>query len=181
MTDEKLADLIRTDPNNGMSLVIRRFSGLVFSIVSGIMADVADSSEIEDCVADVFLRFRTSVDGFRPEASLKTYLCVIARNAALNCVRNKRTTVPLDEDFVVGIAVCPDVSDEIAEKETVRKVFDEIRRLGHPDSDIIFRKYYLGQSSKTIADSLGITVSNVDVRSHRAIAKLREKLGRTEL
>ena len=178
MTDEKLMDLIRTDPNTGMSLVIRRFSGLVFSIVSGIMADVSDSSEIEDCVTDVFLRFRSSLDSFRPEASLKTYLGVIARNAALNCIRNKRATVPLDEDFVIGIAVSPDVSDEIAEKETVRIVLDEIKRLGHPDSDIIFRKYYLGQSSKTIADSLGMTVSNVDVRSHRAIMKLREKLER---
>ena len=178
MTDEKLMDLIRTDPNTGMSLVIRRFSGLVFSIVSGIMSDVSDSSEIEDCVTDVFLSFRSSLDGFRPEASLKTYLGVIARNAALNCIRNKRATVPLDEDFVIGIAVSPDVSDEIAEKETVRLVLDEIKRLGHPDSDIIFRKYYLGQSSKTIADSLGMTVSNVDVRSHRAIMKLREKLER---
>ena len=178
MTDEKLMDLIRTDPNTGMSLVIRRFSGLVFSIVSGIMADVSDSSEIEDCVTDAFLRFRSSLDSFRPEASLKTYLGVIARNAALNCIRNKRATVPLDEDFVIGIAVSPDVSDEIAEKETVRIVLDEIKRLGHPDSDIIFRKYYLGQSSKTIADSLGMTVSNVDVRSHRAIMKLREKLER---
>ena len=181
MTDEKLVDLIRTDPNAGMSLVIRRFSGLVFSIVSEIMADVSDSSEIEDCVADVFLRFRSSLDGFRPEASLKTYLCVIARNAALNCVRNKRTTVPLDEDFVVRTAVGPDVSDEVAERETIRTVIDEIKKLGHPDSDIIFRKYYLGQSSKTIADSLGITVSNVDVRSHRAILKLREKLEGKEL
>ena len=99
-------------------------------------------------------------------------------NTALNCVRNKRSTVPLDEDFVVLAVVSPDVSDEIAEKETVRMVFDEIRALGHPDSDIIFRKYYLGHSSKAIADALGMTVSNVDVRSHRAIAKLREKLGR---
>ena len=181
MTDEKLTDLIRTDPETGMSLVIRRFSGLVFSIVSGIMADVSDSSEIEDCVTDVFLRFKASLDGFRPEASLKTYIGVIARNAALNCIRNKRTTVPLDEDFVGGAAVSPDVSDEIAEKETVRAVFDEIRKLGHPDSDIVFRKYYLGQSSKTVAASLGMTVSNVDVRSHRAILKLRDKLERKEL
>ena len=59
MTDEKLMDLIRTDPNTGMSLVIRRFSGFVFSIVSGIMAEVSDSSEIEDCVTDVFLRLRS--------------------------------------------------------------------------------------------------------------------------
>ncbi len=181
MTDKKLMDLIRTDPNTGMSLVIRQFSGLVFSIVSGIMADVSDSSEIEDCVTDVFLRFRSSLDGFRPEASLKTYLGVIARNAALNCIRNKRSTVPLDEDFIVGTDVFTDVSDGIAEKETVRMIFDEIRRLGRPDSDIIFRKYYLGQSSKAIADALGMTVSNVDVRSHRAIVKLREKLGGTEL
>lgn len=176
MTDEKLIELIKADPDAGMRNLIKQYSGLVYSVVSGIMADVSDSSEAEDCVADVFLRFGSSLDRYKPDASLKTYLCVIARNAALNRVRNRRASVPLDEDFVVEIASQGDVSDEVAEKETVRMIFDEIGKLGHPDSDIIFRKYYLGQSSKAVADGLGMTVSNVDTRSHRAMKKLRDKL-----
>ena len=47
--------------------------------------------------------------------------------------------------------------------------------MGHPDSDIMFRKYYLGQSSKTIAEKLNMTVSNVDTRAHRAVERLRTK------
>ena len=49
--------------------------------------------------------------------------------------------------------------------------------MGHPDSDILFRKYYLGQSSKFIATKLNLTVSNVNTRAHRAVRKLRGKFG----
>ena len=45
------------------------------------------------------------------------------------------------------------------------------------DSSILIRKYYLGQSSKTIAEELGMSVSNVDTRTHRAIMKLRTAMG----
>ena len=68
-----------------------------------------------------------------------------------------------------------DIVEEIAEKDLLERIFKEIAAMGHPDSDIMFRKYYLGQSSKTIAEKLNMTVSNVDTRAHRAVEKLRTK------
>ena len=43
MTDHKLLQLLRTDRNKGMTLLIREYSGLVFSVVRGILADICDS------------------------------------------------------------------------------------------------------------------------------------------
>ena len=49
--------------------------------------------------------------------------------------------------------------------------------LSKPDREIIVRKFILGQSSKEIAAILGLSVSNVDTRTHRAIKKLKKELG----
>ncbi|MBQ7603598.1 MAG: sigma-70 family RNA polymerase sigma factor [Clostridia bacterium] len=178
MTDHKLLELLRTDRNNGMTLLIQEYSGLVFSVAKGILSDVCNSSEIEDCVTDVFLKFQKGLDGFKPEASVKTYLGIIARNTALNMRRNMISPLSTDEDdFFAEIADDRDIVEEIAEKELVNRIFKEIAEMGHPDSDIMFRKYYLGQSSKTIADKMNMTVSNVDTRAHRAVKKLKAKFG----
>jgi RNA polymerase sigma-70 factor (ECF subfamily) len=72
------------------------------------------------------------------------------------------------------------MEEEIIEKELRRSVLKAIEALGSPDRDIIFRKYYYGQTSKEIARDLGPSVSNVDTRAHRAILKLRKLFGGEE-
>ncbi len=179
MKDEKLLELLRSDPSAGMDQLIRRYSGLIFAIVRERLAACCDSSEIEDCVTDVFLKFRSGLPTFVPKASLKNYLGVIARNTAEHYRRNRVPTEPLeDEDgFFIEIPDSVDVAEEVAREQALEALLDEIRRLGPPDSDILIRKYYLGQSSKKIAGDLKMTVSNVDTRAHRAGEKLRNKFG----
>ena len=178
MKDEKLLKLLRSDPNSGMDQLIRRYSGLVFAIVRNKLSDVCDSAEIEDCVTDVFLNFQSGLPDYRAEASVKNYLAVIARNTAGMYLRNRPRAESIDaDDFYVEIPDENDFTEELAERQLLEAVQNEIRQLGEPDSIIILRKYYFGQSSKQIAADLKMTVSNVDTRAHRAIARLRSKFG----
>ena len=176
MTDSKLIELLIADRNAGMTALIKQYSGFVFAIVRPTLADVCDSSEIEDCVYDVFMNFYSALHRYKPDASIKSYLGVIARNASLSILRNRVPAESLDNgDLLLKIPDGPDMSQNLEEKELLERVFGRIRLLGRPDSDIIFRKYYLGQSSKQIAEALKMTVSNVDTRAHRALLKLRKK------
>ena len=176
MKDEKLLELIKTDANAGMEKLMREYSGLVCSVCRGRLEKVCDSSEIEDCAADVFMKFYSGLESFTPKASIKTYLCVIARNTALNCLR-KKAGVRSTEELSVELPFPGDVAEEAVRKRLLDEMLDEIRRMGSPDAEILIRKYYLGYDSKTIAKELGLTVSNVDTRAHRAMAKLRKTLG----
>lgn len=178
MKDDKLLRLLEREPDAGMSRLISQYSGLVFTIVRGRMGRVCDSSEIEDCVTDVFLNFRSGLSSFVPCASIKNYLAVIARNTAGMYIRNKIQTDSIDdEDFTIVIPEEGDFTEEVAKRDLLEQVYAEIARMGPPDSDIIIRKYYLGQSSKQIASDLKLSVSNVDVRAHRAIERLRKSFG----
>ena len=181
MKDGKLLTLLNKDPNAGMEQLIRQYAGLVFAVVKGRLADLCDSSEIEDCVTDVFLRFQTGLKTFVPRASLKNYLAVIARNTAGTYARNRTVTASLDaEDFPMEIPEGDDFTEEVAKRDLLARIWREIHAMGQPDREILIRKYYLGQSSKQIAADMHMTVSNVDTRAHRAIRKLRTKFGGTE-
>ena len=178
MKEERLIMLLRSDPNKGMKKVIDAYSGLVFSIVRGRLSGFCGSAEIEDCAAEVFIRFNSALDGLRTDGSVRNYLAVIARNTSSNYLRSKSSEAAVDgEDALLEIPDGTDVCDEAYKKQLVDSIMEEIRKMGHPDSDIVIRKYYFNHRSADIARDLGLTTSNVDVRSHRALKKLQAKFG----
>lgn len=175
MDDQTLLRLLRRDPEEGMKQLMDRYSGLVYAVIRARLSDApVYSTDPDECAADTFLKFYSVLDSYDPKkSSLATYLGVIARRTAANKARERFRTAT-DPDGEDALTELPD--EEEADRQAER-LLREVRQLDRPDSDILFRKYYLGQTSAQIAAALGLTVSNVDTRTHRAIQKLKEKLG----
>lgn len=176
MQDEELLNLLRSSPNHGLKQLVRQYSGLVLTIIKGALSEVCDSSEIEDCVADVFINFYNSLPAYKADASIKTYLGVIARNTASSCLRKHHRSIYIGEENYIEIPDLENTEESAIKNAFLSSLIAAVRKLGPPDSEIIFRKYYLGHNSKTIAEALKMSVANVDTRSSRAIAKLRQSL-----
>ncbi len=180
MNDAKMLELLHKDPNKGMSVLMDKYAGLIYATVKHVLADFeCDSSEIEDCVAEVFSEFYFDCSAFDPQkSSLKNYLCRIAKNNAIDLLRKKQKQgdrVDIDnEDFPIQIPDGTNLEESVLKEELLREVFSAIEALGEPDSSIIFRKYYYGESTENIAKRLKMTVSAVNTRTHRALKKLRE-------
>lgn len=174
MKDGELLQLLRRDPYSGMQTMTGLYGGLLVTVVRArLPVSAFGSGEVEDVVADTLSAFYLSLDRYRSqECSIRSYLCVMAKNRAADVLRRSRI-VPLPLDSA-EIEDSLDVADGAEESELRARLLDEIKRLGEPDSAILIRKYYLGQSSKDVAADLGMTVSNVDTRTHRAIRKLKE-------
>ena len=172
MKDSELIELLRRDPSQGMRTLSAQYAGLICCVARMRLPESAfGSGEIEDVVADTLSAFYLSLDRYDPDrCSVKSYLCVMARNRAVDALRRSWiVSLPLDEDIDDGL----DIADGVEEAELRERLIREIQALGEPDSAILIRKYYLGQGSKEIAADLGMTVSNVDTRTHRAIRKLK--------
>lgn len=186
MEDSKLLGLLHKDPNAGMEQLMNQYTGLVYAVVKSKLADsYFVSSDLEDCVADVFSKFYTELSAYNPKkSSIKSYLCVLARNHAINVAKKRslqQGTVSLDDEVsLLQIADDLLIDSKLAEDELRREVIRAVEALGKPDSGILFRKFYYGESSKEIAEKLGLTVSNVDTRTHRALNKLRKLFGGNE-
>ena len=161
---------------------MNQYTGLVYAVVKAKLDNYyCISSDIEDCVADVFSNFYIQLFNFDPEiSSIKSYLCVIARNHAINIAkkRNFIKSISLDdEESPLQIAEDFIIDSELTDDELRCEVIKAIEDLGDPDTNILFRKFYYGESSKDIAKAIGMSVSNVDIRTHRALNKLRKMFG----
>lgn len=182
MDDKRLLTLLGDDPSKGMERLISCYAGLIYAVVRGRLAGCGcPSSDVEDCVADTFSEFYASMPKFDPErSSIKAYLCAVARNNASDILRKRGKQagdISLDDELLFEMADESTPEGDLARREQNKRIIEAVKSLGHPDTDIIFRKYYYGESSKEIAKALGLTVSNVDTRAHRALNKLKKLLG----
>lgn len=179
MEDAVLLEKLHRDPGTGMELLTEQYAGLIFSVVRGKLRTPPFSEEdIEDCAADVFLEFYDGLARFDPaKGSIRAWLCIIARNRALDRVRRQYAgpeLVPLEDGPLPAEKDSPE--GEVIRQEERGLLLEELRRLEPVDREIIFRKYYLTQPSREIAEQMGLTVSNVDTRTHRAVEKLRKRM-----
>lgn len=183
MDEQKLLRLLRKDPNRGMEKLIEAYAGLVYAVIARVIGNPRDfTSEIEGCAADVFSEFYMNLEQYDPtQSSIKTWLCVIARNNAVDLLRKadkNRRCVSLDDgDMCIPIGADKTPEEALLEEELRRRVLMAVNDLGEPDRTIILRKFFYRQPSRQIAQDLGMTVSNVDTRTHRAIGKLKNMIG----
>ena len=184
MDDRILIKTLKKDPERGIRTLVNEYSALVMFVLRGRLSGVCDNTELEAVCADVFSEFYLSLEKFDTEkGTVKAYLCKIAKNAAADRYgefAKSAATVSLDdEDLPEGVFESDfSVEEDLLTEEFKEELLSEIKALGEPDCEIIIRKFYLSEPSKSIAASLGMTVSAVDTRTHRALKKLKEKLSR---
>lgn len=183
MTDRGRIALLRRDPDAGMERILKEYAGLIYAVVRGkLSVPPFCEADIEGCVADTFSEFYGDLEDYDPDrGSIKAWLCVIARHNATDRLRRyQREQGNLSlEDGEAQYAEDYSLEADLEEAETRRALFAAVCALGEPDREILTRKFYLGEPSESIARRLGLTVTAVDTRTHRAIQKLREKFGGT--
>lgn len=181
MNDIDLIKLLKKDAERGLAELMKSYTGLVCSVIKGTSA-LFSAEDIEELASDVFFDFYRNAKKFDPAlGSIKTFLCVMARRKALDLARKRACengNISLDdEETFLQFADDFAVEEEFFGLEERKSLLHEISTLGEPDCEIITRKFFLREPTKSIAQRLGLTVANVDVRTHRALAKLREKIG----
>ena len=158
-----------------------RWAGFVHAIVVDKLSGIGNGQDIEECVSDVFHKIyltRHRID--LGKGSLKSYLAVLAKRTAIDAYRKKRGKahdVPFDELTEGPIDSNADVEQTVIEHEAKSLLLQAIKTLGEPDSEIIIRKYYFGQNSKSIALALGLKENTVNRKVSRALTKLEQSLG----
>lgn len=176
IADRELLALLDRHPEKGLRKLMDAYSGLVYAIVNSKLAGVCAREDVEECASDVIFevyRSRASID--LNKGSLKAYLAVVAKRRAIDRFRRHK---PGDGQAasLESLTGEPAASGEAA-NERRDALLSEINAMGEPDREIFIRKYYLGQSTRTIAEALRLKDNTVDKRVSRGLLKLRESLG----
>jgi len=134
-----------------------------------------DRHVAEDLTSETFYRAMRSLDGFRGDSSMKTWLLRIARNLYLNRRRREARSTPLEslEEKGVMPAVKGDDPESALirneESEAVRRAF---RALAEEDRSILLLSAWEELKCREIADLFGISTTAVKVRLFRARRRL---------
>ena len=112
-------------------------------------------------------------------AAFSTWLFRIATNAIIDHTRRSDKSNETDwEEFFAPAA--PDYEEpeyQIITSETNRELLKALDKLSERERRIIELRYWGEQDTRTIAELLSMTDSNVRVTLHRALGKLKNILG----
>ena len=176
MTQTEMLELLQADPERGIRTVISAFSALSEKTILRLAGGVLRSEDVEELVSDVFLQVYRSRETISPEkGSLATFIITLSKRRATDALRRKRdpakTPLPLEDAVLSDALESPEAA--VLREETRRRLVRAIASLGPPDSTIVFRRYYYGESYAAIGKRLGMTENAVNKRCLKAKEKLR--------
>ena len=180
MTIESYGD----DPTADLALVKRWLGGddraatsIVERHADALARFAASSGErdgIDELVQDTFVRAFNSLDSFRGESSLRTWLFTIERRLILD---RRRATRRADARVAVAEAegvVSYDALDSLVAEETESRVRRALERLSPMQRDVFTLRVSEGRSYKEIAEILGSTEGAARVHYHNAMRQIKE-------
>lgn len=175
MTDQELIKQAREGSNQAFEQIIKKYESQVAATVIGMLGkcDAAD-----DVGQGVFIRFHKSMNRFREESALGTYLTRIAINLSLNELQRRKRRLAFFTNPAENGRIEPSSNpdDAIALNERQGIVQNSIRKLEPKFRAVIVLRLIEGYSTEETADILNIPMGTVLSRLSRAQKKLKEQL-----
>ena len=182
VSDRELLDRARGGDERAFRLLVERHEGRVASVVTAMLGP---GDEAEDIGQETFIRFYRSLDRFRGEAALGTYLTRIAINLSRNTLRRERRQAARferrDDPGFRTAESAVEMEEEVEVRERVRRVRRAVDRLDGKHRAVVVLRMIEGYSTKETAAILEIPEGTVLSRLSRAMRKLEADLGPEEV
>jgi RNA polymerase sigma-70 factor (ECF subfamily) len=181
MTDHTSdADLLaraRSGDDRAFAAIVERYEGAVAATVIG-MLGVGDDAD--DIGQETFIRFYRSLDHFRGDSSLKTYLVHIAMNLSLNALRRRRRSVlrfiSRDETPIESEEPSVGPDGHVDAEELRLFVRHAVSKLNEKHRAVVVLRMFDDCSTRDTATILGVPEGTVLSRLSRAMKELEARL-----
>ncbi len=139
-------------------------------------ASLGERDGIEELVQDTFVRAFNSMESFRADSALRTWLFTICKRLILDrkrSERRRRDGVELEEGHAV---VEYDALDGLVADETARKVNEAVARLSPMQREVFMLRVTDGMPYGEIAGVVDSTEGACRVHYHNALRTIKEYL-----
>lgn len=176
-SDQVLIDRARAGDEGAFRDLVERHEPRIAATVIGMLGP---GDEAEDVGQETFIRLYRSLDRFRGESSLGTYLTRIAINLSLTALKKRKRRisrfVSQDETERDLPEASWDPRGELERKDDVRRVREAVARLGPDHRTVVVLRMIDGYSTREAAEILGIPVGTVMSRLARAMERLEKDM-----
>ena len=159
------------DERAATSLVARHAPALSRFAVS-----LGQRTDVDEVVQDTFVRAFGSIDSFRADSSLRTWLFTIERRLILDRRRADRRRRDDTSIVEADAATEFDALDNIVAEEAEGRVKKAVDRLSRLQREVFLLRVNEGLSYKEIAEVVGSTEGAARVHYHNAMRAVKESL-----
>lgn len=180
MDDKILLNKIANRDEDAFRFFVEKYHKLVLNVCNNILNNLDDAMDISQ---EVFMKIYESIDDFRGDAKITTWLYRIAVNKSLNHLRSikkrnrfvsldiifgndNKTALPEDQELKPG--------ENIELDETKEALYFALRKLSKKQNIAISLSYFEDLSYKEISEIMDITVTEVGVLINRGKKKLHK-------
>jgi RNA polymerase sigma-70 factor, ECF subfamily len=181
------ADLVaraRRKDASAVALIIQQHNQRLYRIARSILRD---DFEAEDALQEAYIRAFTSLDSFRGESQLGTWLARIVMNEALGRLRRRKPTVEFDTfakahegsaEIIRFPLANPELDPEttMAQREIRALLERAIDALPEAFRTVLVARLIEGMSIEETAELFGIRPETVKTRLHRARKLLKDEM-----
>jgi RNA polymerase sigma factor (sigma-70 family) len=169
-SDERLTELARGGSDAAFEAIVVRYRRPLLRHCARVVGD----TDAEEAVQDALLRAHGALSRGDAVRDVKSWLHVVAHNAALNILRARRSR-PESAHSAVDPADCEDLS--ALQREALRDVLAAVSALPARQRDAIVMRELEGRSYDEIAGRLGTSNGAVRQLLNRARNAVRDRLG----
>lgn len=175
MDDNKIIELYFARDERAIEETRASYGRLILSVAMKILSNSQDS---EECENDTYLRTWESIPPTRPNI-FSAYLAKIARNLALNRLRDEKRRRPLGAELVFEelAEALPDTEGDITDNIALRDAINDfLASLSITNRRIFVKRYFYMRGVGEIAREMGISAGSVKITLWRVRKLLREYL-----
>jgi len=181
--DTSLLKALQAGDSSAFSTLFENYADRLYRLANGL---VQQPEEAEDVVQETFIKAITHLDQFEGRSNLGTWLYRVAYNASLDRLRQRAESSlpddgPYEEDeaqlLMPEVLVEWQTPEDLVIDEQDRRFLDQsIRQLPQTLRTVFVLRDIDELSTAETAEILGLSISAVKVRLHRARLELRESL-----
>ena len=184
MKETEILNGLQQGNEQAFKKLVDNYQKMVVNTCMGLVHNLADA---EDIAQDVFIEVFRSIDNFRADSKVSTWLYRIAVNRSLNFIRdNKRRKWfwPLDDEDGNNTASAEKITHQATDNPGADIESDQRAQILHQAIDSLPKKQrvaftlnkYEDLSYKEISEVMKLSKSSVESLIHRAKINLQKKL-----
>ncbi|MBI9038109.1 MAG: sigma-70 family RNA polymerase sigma factor [Bacteroidales bacterium] len=182
MSDKELLDRIRNKDKGAFKHLVDNYNSLVLNICNSFLHNFEDSQDVSQ---EVFIEVYKSIDKFRGESKISTWLYRISVNKSLNHIRkNKRNAIFRSFETIIksqkketeNLAESNESENDFENDKRSRVLYEALDSLPQ-NQKIAFNLSKLNNMKyKEISEVMNVSVSSVESLIFRAKKNLQKKL-----
>jgi len=178
LTDKEILGQFRAEEtrHHAFNILVDQYHQKIYWHIRRILIDHDDSNDV---VQNVFVKIWRSLDGFRGDSKLYTWIYRIATNEAITFLNQKRKRF-----FVPIVNVERELSasldqDRLFTGDRIQMLLQKAILTLPPQQRIVFNmKYFDGMKYEEISEILGVTVGALKASYHHAVKKIENYITR---